>query len=79
MTHPTRIVILSFALAVLSGCSTLYREPQVELQHTPVVQLPPLSMNAPSNGSIYQSASYRPLFEDHRARLVGDTLTVQIV
>ena len=23
--------------------------------------------------------SYRPLFEDHRARLVGDTLTVQIV
>jgi flagellar L-ring protein precursor FlgH len=29
--------------------------------------------------SIYQAASYRPLFEDHRARLVGDTLTVQIV
>ncbi len=79
MIHPTRIVILSFALAVLSGCSTLYREPQVELQHTPVVQLPPLSMNAPTNGSIYQAASYRPLFEDHRARLVGDTLTIQIV
>ena len=33
----------------------------------------------PANGSIFQSASYRPLFEDHRARLVGDTLTVQIV
>lgn len=32
-----------------------------------------------ATGSIYQSAQYRPLFEDHRARLVGDTLTVQIV
>ena len=32
----------------------------------------------PVSGSIYQQAQYRPLFEDHRARLVGDTLTVQI-
>jgi flagellar L-ring protein precursor FlgH len=34
---------------------------------------------APVTGSIYQAASYRPMFEDHRARLVGDTLTIQIV
>ena len=34
---------------------------------------------AVSNGSIFQSAQYRPLFEDYRARLVGDSLTVQIV
>jgi flagellar L-ring protein precursor FlgH len=33
----------------------------------------------PVTGSIYQAAAYRPLFEDHRARLVGDTLTIQIV
>jgi flagellar L-ring protein FlgH len=32
-----------------------------------------------SNGAIFNAASYRPLFEDHRARMVGDTLTVQIV
>ena len=32
-----------------------------------------------SNGSIYQAAQYRPLFEDYRARLVGDSITVQIV
>ncbi len=31
------------------------------------------------NGSIFQATQYRPLFEDHRARLVGDTITVQIV
>lgn len=30
------------------------------------------------NGAIFQTASYRPLFEDARARLVGDTLTISI-
>lgn len=34
---------------------------------------------APTRGAIYQAARYRPLFEDHRARLPGDTLTVTIV
>jgi len=33
----------------------------------------------PTNGAIFQSATYRPLFEDHRARHPGDTLVVQIV
>ncbi|MEW5967806.1 MAG: flagellar basal body L-ring protein FlgH [Pseudomonadota bacterium] len=31
-----------------------------------------------SNGAIYQSAAYRPLFEDRRARRVGDVLTIAI-
>jgi flagellar L-ring protein precursor FlgH len=30
-------------------------------------------------GSLFQAVSYRPAFEDRRARLVGDTLTIQIV
>ena len=34
---------------------------------------------AANNGAIFQAVAYRPLFEDHRARLAGDTLTVQIV
>jgi len=33
----------------------------------------------PNPGSLFQSGSYRPAFEDRRARLVGDTVTVQIV
>jgi flagellar L-ring protein precursor FlgH len=44
----------------------------------PVVQLPDTQSAAPANGAIFQAASYRPLFEQHRARLVGDTLTVSI-
>ena len=78
MNRLTFLALAALSLG-LTGCSTLYKEPQVELQHTPVVQLPLISQQGASNGSIYQSANYRPLFEDHRARLVGDTLTVQIV
>ncbi|MDC8784290.1 flagellar basal body L-ring protein FlgH [Roseateles koreensis] len=65
--------------AALAACGTIYPEPRVDLQYTPVVNLPPAPNLAPNNGSIYQSVSYRPLFEDHRARLVGDTVTIQIV
>ena len=32
-----------------------------------------------ANGSLFQAASYRPAFEDRRARLVGDTVTVMII
>jgi len=33
----------------------------------------------PVSGSLFQSVGYRPAFEDRRARVVGDTLTVVIV
>jgi len=77
MKQTTPFVML--ALASLSACSTIYREPHIEMQNAPVVQLPAAPTVVAANGSIYQAASYRPLFEDHRARLVGDTLTIQIV
>lgn len=54
--------------------------PRVEMPTTASVP-PPLATapSAPTPGAIYQAGQYRPLFEDHRARLVGDTLVVQIV
>jgi flagellar L-ring protein precursor FlgH len=44
----------------------------------------PVAANAqppvrPNNGSLFQTVNYRPAFEDRRARLVGDTITIQIV
>jgi len=36
--------------------------------------VPPLA----NRGAIYQPATYRPLFEDHHARTVGDVLTINI-
>lgn len=39
---------------------------------------PRMASVPPSNGAIFQAASYRPLFEDRRARHVGDLLTIVI-
>lgn len=62
-----------------TGCSTLF--PRVEVADTrpPVPEVAPMDSTPAPAGSIFQAARYRPMFEDHRARLVGDTLTVQIV
>jgi flagellar L-ring protein precursor FlgH len=66
------------AAALLSGCVTLF-PPRVEVGNTAPVLPQPEAAATAGNGAIYQASQYRPLFEDHRARLVGDTLTVNIV
>ncbi len=67
------------AIAALSGCQTLNQPPPVDIAGPTAMRPQPLVVPVVSNGAIFQSGQYRPLFEDHRARLVGDTLTVQIV
>ena len=64
-------------ISSLAGCATWF-DPRVQMNPPPVVQLPDTQGIPASNGAIYQAASYRPLFEQHRARLVGDTLTISI-
>jgi flagellar L-ring protein precursor FlgH len=76
-----RLVGLITAAVVLAGCSAeqLNPRPKVDVAQ-PTSMRPQLAAPPPiNNGSIYQAAQYRPLFEDYRARLVGDTITVQIV
>ncbi len=82
------------ALAGLAACSTVYPVPTVDFAHATAPALsasgpaafpemqpvaPVVPQYAQGSGSIYQAAGYRPLFEDHRARMVGDTITVNIV
>lgn len=73
------IALISLATALLVGCATAEREPLVK--GTTTVR-PPSNVSAAMNpGSLFPtsgaaSGSFRPLFEDPRARNVGDTLTV---
>jgi len=67
---------------VLGGCLATVPATQV---HQPMTARPTQVAQQPANGSIYQTAAigqpfygYRPLFEDRRARSVGDTLVIQI-
>jgi flagellar L-ring protein precursor FlgH len=67
------------ALWVLAGCQTTVMRPEVDVAE-PTYAIPLRPTTQPmANGAIFQSSQYRPLFEDHRARLVGDSITVQIV
>ena len=77
--HVVKRAALLLAAIALAGCTTLNRVPEVDVAQ-PTAALPePIPAPTVNNGAIFQSSQYRPLFEDHRARLVGDTLTVQIV
>lgn len=64
--------------ALLAGCVTT--TPPTAL-HQPMSVRPETRAAAasPANGAIFNVASSRPLFEDRRARHVGDTLTINIV
>ena len=65
--------LLSFA--ILSGCQVI--APHVDVVEPTTARAQPAPAPV-ANGAIYQVASYRPLFEDRRARYIGDILIVQI-
>lgn len=70
-------VVGACVLAALAGC--MHVTPPTAV-HQPMSARPePRPQVAAPNGSIYQAAYARPLFEDRRARFVGDTLTISIV
>jgi flagellar L-ring protein FlgH len=72
-------VIAAAVLAGLSGCETMNPRPPVDIAKPIYAEPPVIPVATINNGSIFQAAQYRPLFEDYRARLVGDSITVQIV
>jgi len=72
------LAILALAAGLALGACTL--PPPATIAQQPITVRPPHPPEvATGNGSIYQArGSYRPLFEDRRARHVGDTLTIEI-
>jgi flagellar L-ring protein precursor FlgH len=77
MSHILLVALV--AVAALSGCASIYPEPP-SVVHQPMSVRPETRPQASaSNGSIYQASLSRPLFEDRRARHVGDTITINLV
>jgi len=61
---------------LLAGCVTT--APKVDVVE-PTQARPSAEAYAPvANGSIFQAGGYRPLYETHRARMVGDIVTINI-
>ena len=73
----------AIAMALLaSGCALSPNAPppvDMPVATTPPVLQPRDEVAQAPSGSLFNASRYRPAFEDRRARIVGDLVTVQIV
>jgi flagellar L-ring protein precursor FlgH len=74
----TKPLLTAFAalLALLGGCASV---PPTNVHQPMTIRPQPRADLASNNGGIFQQSASRPLFEDRRARFVGDTIIVNIV
>jgi flagellar L-ring protein precursor FlgH len=64
------------ALLALAGCAAT----PTSIVHQPTSARPMLAdAGTPTDGAIFNTGTYRPMFEDRRARHIGDVLTLSIV
>ncbi|MCX7627805.1 MAG: flagellar basal body L-ring protein FlgH [Methylophilaceae bacterium] len=76
MRNSTRLMLMLLAMGGLSGCNT---DPSTRVSQPMTIRPNPVPQITQADGAIYHAATSRPLFEDRRARFVGDTLTVNLV
>lgn len=70
------------AALLVSGCALSPNAPppvDMPVATTPPVLVQPAPTAQAPTGSMFNASRYRPVFEDRRARIVGDLVTVQIV
>lgn len=73
--------LLAAACLMAAGCAELANTPKVDMPSTttqPVLESRS-AVQHPATGSLFHQVSYQPLFEDRRAHLVGDNVTIMIV
>ncbi|HEX7650856.1 MAG TPA: flagellar basal body L-ring protein FlgH [Noviherbaspirillum sp.] len=75
MRRVTAFTLIGLALATLAGCGTT---PPSIIERPTTARPSAAPLPAPTAGAIFNSAGYRPMFEDHRARMVGDMVTITI-
>lgn len=71
-----KLAFIATLSAVLAGCGTT---PTSIVQETRSARPALAEVAPPTDGAIYNAARYRPMFEDRRARQIGDLLTINIV
>ncbi|CAG0938426.1 hypothetical protein GALLN_00278 [Gallionellaceae bacterium] len=68
--------VIGGALVALAGCASV---PSTNINQPLTARPAEQTLRAPHNGAIFQAGrNERPLFEDRRARNVGDVLTINI-
>ena len=72
-TIPFNAALLAVCVAALGGCAS-----SAPITSQPMTARPVAPSPSASGASLFSDATFRPLFEDARARRVGDVLTVLI-
>jgi flagellar L-ring protein precursor FlgH len=70
------------AIALCAACAPLPQKVVVDFAEpkaSPAPIAPVAAARKPVTGSLFNTSSYRPAFEDSRARLLGDIVTIEIV
>jgi flagellar L-ring protein precursor FlgH len=70
------VLTITLVGASIGGCHTV---PETAIKQPLAMRPQPVQPVVETNGAIYQGATASFLFEDRRARRVGDTLTVNLV
>ena len=82
VSHRSSAISSAIAAALLvSGCALSPNAPppvDMPVATTPPVLQPLEQVAQTPSGSLFNASRYRPAFEDRRARMVGDLVTVQI-
>ena len=75
-----RSLLLATAAVLCGACDSVPQKVSVDFPPAmPTVHAAAAPSTRSNTGSLFHAASYRPSFEDNRARMVGDTVTIQIV
>ena len=80
-SRPARLLAAAAAALLAAGCASVNPPPPVDVLPTqlPMVQAPAQpAVHGRPTGSLFHAASYRPGFEDPRARYVGDLVSIRI-
>ncbi len=75
----SRVLSLFAAVALLAGCSALQTTPPTAVHQPMSIRPEPRTAQSSQPGAIFQPSFSRPLFEDRRARFVGDIITINLV
>lgn len=71
--------VLATIVALVAGCASVAPDSIVEPAPSKQAQATSQAAMTPAmNGAIYAADNFRPMFEDRRARLIGDTLIISI-
>lgn len=81
LTLTCRTTVALLGCAAMLGCAYMPQPPKVDFVEAtaPRPAAPATANTRAATGSLFHAASYVPGFEDRRARMVGDTVTINIV